>query len=87
MRCERPRTVSRLVLLDPPVPNVTRWRRDPKLTAKLVLLRSPGLGALVARKLARMTPEELVDLQLADATPHADRIPRVAIDATVAENA
>ena len=80
-----PHTVSRLVLLDPPVPNVTRWRRDPRLTAKLVLLRSPGLGALVARKLARMTPEELVDLQLADATPHTDRIPRVAIEATVAE--
>jgi len=80
-----PRTVSRLVLLDPPVPNVTRWRRDPRLTAKLVLLRSPGLGALVARKLARMTPEELVDQQLANATPHTDRISRVAIEATVAE--
>lgn len=80
-----PHTVSRLVLLDPPVPNLTRWRRDPKLTAKLVLLRSPGLGALVARRLSRMTPEELVDQQLANATPHTDRIPRIAIEATVAE--
>jgi pimeloyl-ACP methyl ester carboxylesterase len=32
-----------------------------------------------------MTPEELVDQQLADATPHTDRIPRVAIEATIAE--
>jgi pimeloyl-ACP methyl ester carboxylesterase len=39
-----PHTVSRLVLLDPPVPNLTRWRwpRDPRLSAKLALLRSPG---------------------------------------------
>lgn len=80
-----PHQVSRLVLLDPPVPNVTRFGRDPRLTAKLMLLRSPGLAALVARKLARMTPEELVDRQLAEATPHTDRIPRIAVEATVAE--
>jgi len=80
-----PHTVSHLVLLDPPVPNVTRSRRDPKLTAKLMLLRSPGVGALVAQRLARMSPEELVDRQLADATPHGYRIPRVAVAATVAE--
>jgi len=67
------------------VPNITRFRRDPRLTAKLILLRSPGIGALVARKLAGMTAEELVDQQLADATPHTDRIPRVAIEATIAE--
>ena len=80
-----PHQVSRLVLLDPPVPNITRFRRDPRLTAKLILLRSPGIGALVARKLAGMTPEQLVDQQLADATPHMDLIPRVAIEATIAE--
>jgi pimeloyl-ACP methyl ester carboxylesterase len=80
-----PHQVSRLVLLDPPVPNITRFRRDPRLTAKLLLLRSPGVGALVARKLAGMTPEELVEQQLADATPHPSRIPRVAIEATIAE--
>jgi pimeloyl-ACP methyl ester carboxylesterase len=80
-----PHQVSRLVLLDPPVPNVTRFRRDPRLTAKLLLLRSPGIRALVARKLAGMTPEELVDQQLADATPHTDRIPRIAIEATIVE--
>jgi len=80
-----PQQVSRLVLLDPPVPNLTRFRRDPRLTAKLILLRSPGIRALVARKLAGMTPEELVDQQLADATPHTDRIPKVAIEATIAE--
>jgi len=80
-----PHQVSRLVLLDPPVPNLTRFRRDPRLTAKLLLLRSPGVRGLVARKLAGMTPAELVDQQLADATPHTDRIPRVAIEATIAE--
>lgn len=80
-----PHQVSRLVLLDPPVPNITRFRRDPRLTVKLILLRSPGIGALVARKLAGMTAEELVEQQLADATPHPDRIPRVAVEATIAE--
>ena len=65
--------------------NVTRWRRDPFLTAKLALLRSPGVGTLVARTMARMSPEKLVAKQLADATPHTERIPRVAIEATIAE--
>jgi pimeloyl-ACP methyl ester carboxylesterase len=80
-----PATVETLVLLDPPVPNVTRWPRDPRLTAKLMLLRLPGVAALVARQVAHMTPEQLVARQLADATPHADRIPASAIDATVEE--
>jgi pimeloyl-ACP methyl ester carboxylesterase len=80
-----PETVKALVLLDPPVPNVTRWSRDPRLTAKLVLLRLPGVAALVARQVAHMTPEQLVSRQLADATPHADQIPASAIDATVEE--
>ncbi len=80
-----PQTVSRLVLIDPPVPNVTRWRRDPRLTAKLALLRTPGVGALVARTLARMTPEELVARQLADATPYPANIPAAAVEATIAE--
>ena len=80
-----PQTVRRLVLIDPPVPNVTRWRRDPRLTAKLALLRTPGVGAFVARTLARMSPEDLVAQQLADATPHVDRIPGVAVEAAIAE--
>ena len=80
-----PQTVSRLVLIDPPVPAVTRWRRDPQLTAKLALLRTPGVGVLVARTMARMTPEELVARQLADATPHPDNIPAAAVEATIAE--
>jgi len=80
-----PHTVSRLVLIDPPVPNITRLHRDPRLTAKLALLRSPGVRAQVARQVARMTPEELVERQLTDATPYAHRIPRVAVEATVAE--
>lgn len=80
-----PHAVSRLVLIDPPVPNVTRLPRDLRLTAKLALLRTPGVGALVARTLARMTPEKLVARQLADATPHVRRISPDAVDATVAE--
>lgn len=80
-----PETVDSLVLLDPPVPNVTRWRRDPRLTIKLAFLRLPGVAALVTRQVAGMTPEQLVDRLLADATPHVDRIPPAAIAATVAE--
>lgn len=81
----RPETVESLVLLDPPVPNVTRWSRDPRLTTKLAFLRLPGVAALVARQVARMSPQELVARQLADATPHADRIPATVLDATVEE--
>ncbi|MGF9754183.1 alpha/beta hydrolase [Microvirga sp. 0TCS3.31] len=80
-----PETVASLVLLDPPVPNVTRWRRDPRLTAKLAFLRLPGVAALVARQVARMSPKELVARQLADATPHVDRIPATVVDAAVDE--
>lgn len=78
-------TVESLVLLDPPVPNVTRWSRDPRLTTKLMFLRLPGVAALVSRQVARMTPEELVARQLADATPHAERVPTTVVDATVEE--
>jgi pimeloyl-ACP methyl ester carboxylesterase len=81
----RPETVESLVLLDPPVPNVTRWSRDPRLTTKLAFLRLPGVAALVARQVARMSPQELVARQLADATPYADRIPAAVVDATVEE--
>jgi pimeloyl-ACP methyl ester carboxylesterase len=80
-----PSTVAALVLLDPPVPNVTRWTRDPQLTTKLMLLRTPGVAALVARQVAHLTPAQLVARQLADATPHTDQIPAAAIDATVEE--
>jgi pimeloyl-ACP methyl ester carboxylesterase len=80
-----PDTVERLVLIDPPVPNVTRWRRDPRLTAKLALLRCPGVSALVARQVTGMSPEQLVQRQLTEATPYVDHIPAVAVDATVAE--
>ena len=80
-----PTTVDRLVLLDPPVPNPTSWPRDPRLTAKLALLRLPGMGGLVARQALAVTPEQYVDRQLASATPHVDRIPVEAVRATVAE--
>ena len=82
----QPETVASLVLLDPPVPNVTRWSRDPRLTTyELAFLRLPAVAALVARQVARMSPQELVARQLADATPHADRIPATVLDATVEE--
>jgi pimeloyl-ACP methyl ester carboxylesterase len=81
----RPETIESLVLLDPPVPNVTRWRRDPRLTAKLAFLRLPGVAALVTRQVARMSPQELVARQLDDATPHIDRIPATVIEAAVEE--
>jgi pimeloyl-ACP methyl ester carboxylesterase len=80
-----PETVRGLVLLDPPVPNVTRWSRDPRLTTKLAFLRLPGVAALVARQVAGMSPQQLVARQLADATPHPDRIPAAVVDATVEE--
>jgi pimeloyl-ACP methyl ester carboxylesterase len=77
--------VGQLVLLDPPVPNITRFRRDPRLTAKLLLLRQPWVAALVVRQIVGMTPEQLVAKQLADATPHVERIPAVVAETTVAE--
>ena len=80
-----PQSVQSLVLLDPPVPNVTPWGRDPRLTTKLGVLRLPGVAALVARQVAHMSPEQLVARQLADATPYADRISAVAVAATVKE--
>jgi pimeloyl-ACP methyl ester carboxylesterase len=80
-----PSDVQGLVLLDPPVPGRSRWSRDWKLTAKLAFLRAPGVGGLVARQLERLTPEALVARQLADATPHVERIPSGVVDASVAE--
>jgi pimeloyl-ACP methyl ester carboxylesterase len=80
-------SVKGLVLLDPPVPNVTRWSRDPRLTVKLALLRVPGVAALVARQVAALTPEQLVARQLSQATPHHNRIPAEVVEATVRETA
>ena len=70
---EHPGTVSRLVLLSPPVPG-SRGRLDRALLTKRALLRLPGVSGAVARKLARLTPEQVVDQQLRQATPHVDRI-------------
>jgi pimeloyl-ACP methyl ester carboxylesterase len=67
----RPATVARMVLVDPPVPTSLRWRRDPRLTPRLLMLQAPGVAGIVARQAARMTPEETVRRQLAQATPHS----------------
>ena len=80
-----PSGVDRLVLLGPPVPSRTRRSRDPKLTAKLAFLRAPGVGRMVARQMAKMTPEELVLKQLGDATPHVSNIPDDVVAESVAE--
>jgi pimeloyl-ACP methyl ester carboxylesterase len=82
---DRPDQVERLVLLDPPVPTRSRRARDPRLTARMLLLRAPGVRRVVARQIARMTPEEVVGRQLSDATPHVDRIAPAAVAAAVAE--
>ncbi len=80
-----PARVGRLIVLDPPSPNVTRWSRDPRLTAKSVLLRAPGMAGLVARKVTGMTPSELVAHQLSEAAADVGSIPEVVTSATVAE--
>jgi pimeloyl-ACP methyl ester carboxylesterase len=82
---DRPDQVERLVLLDPPVPTRSKRSRDPRLTARMLFLRAPGVRRIVARQIARMTPEEVVRRQLSDATPHVDRIPTAAVGAAVAE--
>ena len=79
-----PDTVRRLVLLSPPVPG-TDGRLDLPIAAKLTFLRLPGVAAAVARKLAALTPAQVVDQQLRQATPHVDRIPADGIAAAVAE--
>ena len=78
-------TVDRLVLIDPPVPTTVGRARDPRLTPRLALLRAPGVGALVLRQMARTSPEETVRRQLAQATPHGDRVPAELRAAAVAE--
>ena len=79
-----PETVRRLVLLSPPVPG-TDGRLDLAIAAKLAFLRLPGVAGAVARRLAALPPEQVVDQQLRQATPHPDRIPADGIAAAVAE--
>ncbi|SES74218.1 alpha/beta fold hydrolase [Geodermatophilus poikilotrophus] len=79
-----PETIRRLVLLSPPVPG-TAGRLDPAIAAKLAFLRLPGVAGAVARQLAALPPEQVVDRQLRQATPHLHRIPADGIAAAVAE--
>ncbi|HYH25951.1 MAG TPA: alpha/beta hydrolase [Blastococcus sp.] len=79
-----PETVRRLVLLSPPVPG-TASRLDLAIAAKLAFLRLPGVAGAVARRLAALSPEQLVDQQLRQATPHVHRIPAEGIAAAVEE--
>jgi pimeloyl-ACP methyl ester carboxylesterase len=81
---DSPATVARLVLLSPPVPG-SRGSTDRVLLARRALLRLPGVSRVVARKLAALSPEQVVDQQLRQATPHADRIPAAAVAVVVAE--
>ena len=79
-----PDTVRRLVLLSPPTPGDT-GRFDPAILARRAFLRLPGVAGAVRRKLAGLTPDQVVDQQLRQATPHADRVPADAVAASVAE--
>jgi pimeloyl-ACP methyl ester carboxylesterase len=79
-----PETVHRLVLLAPPVPGST-GRLDLGIAAKLAFLRLPGVAGAVARKTAGLTPEQLVEQQVRQATPHPDRLPADGVAAVVAE--
>ena len=79
-----PETVRRLVLLSPPVPG-TAGRIDPAIAATRAFLRLPGVAGAVARRLAALTPEQVVDRQLRQATPHRHRIPADGVAAAVAE--
>ena len=82
---EAPMLVHRLVLLDPPVPHRTRLPLDVKLMAKLALLKAPGVRGVVARQTARLSPEQVVQRQLEEATPHAAAIDPRAVAASVEE--
>src|SRR5512144_2400217 len=79
-----PHTVSRLVLVSPVVSRPT-WPIDPVLALKLATLRFPGVRRVVARTVARRTPEEQVRFELSRATPHLARIPRDLVEASVRE--
>jgi pimeloyl-ACP methyl ester carboxylesterase len=81
---DHPDTVSQLVVLSPPVPG-SAARTDRALLAKRALLRFPGVAGRVARELARLTPEQVVERGLRQATPHVDRIPAEGIAAVVAQ--
>ena len=81
---EHPGTVDRLVLLSPPVPG-SSGRFDVGILAKRAFLRLPGVAGAVRRKLAGLTPEQVVDQELRQATPHADGIPADVVAAAAAE--
>jgi pimeloyl-ACP methyl ester carboxylesterase len=81
---DHPDTVSRLVVLSPPVPG-SPGRTDRALLARRALLGLPGVARVVARRLAGLSPEQVVQQQLRQATPHVDRIPAEGIAAVVAQ--
>lgn len=82
---DAPEGVHRLVLIGPPVPRAGAGRRDGRLTAKLLLLRAPGVRSLVARTVRRSNAADLVRRQLDDATPHAADLDPAAVTASVEE--
>jgi pimeloyl-ACP methyl ester carboxylesterase len=81
---DHPGTVSRLVVLSPPVPG-SRGRTDRVLLARRALLGLPGVSRVMAWQLARLSPEQVVERQLRQATPHVDRVPAEGIAAVVAQ--
>jgi pimeloyl-ACP methyl ester carboxylesterase len=81
---DAPETLRALVLLSPPVPGRSGVV-DVPLAVRRALLATPGVAAVVRRRLSRMTAEEVVAQQLRQATPHADRVPADAVARVVAE--
>ena len=79
-----PETVRQLVLLGPPVPG-SAGRLDLAIAVKGAFLRLPGVARAVARRLAALTPEQVVDQQVRQATPHVHRIDPDGVAAVVAE--
>jgi pimeloyl-ACP methyl ester carboxylesterase len=81
---EHPAQVTRLAVLSPPLPG-TAGRTDRALLIRRAFLQLPGVSAVVRRKLAGLTAEQVVEQQLRQATPHRGRLPADAVAASVAE--
>lgn len=63
----RPRAVSGVLVVNGAIPARPGRRLDLTMTVKRWLISTPGVSALIFRKVAATTPEEYVDLQLTSA--------------------
>jgi pimeloyl-ACP methyl ester carboxylesterase len=67
---EAPSSVSRVVAVAPPLGRAARRGLDPRVAARLALLRLPGLYGLTYGRTAGRPPEDRVAAMLRQATPH-----------------